>query len=940
MKKLTQDQIKAIAKKFGRKIPNLQNELEAELTKRYTSEIPEVPEIPGVPLPGGQFRALLQMPDIEDPETGEVNERIIAVDADARPVARIRDNHVTTEFLGRNNGSWVPVIESYRANIDQVIPAVGRIELTGSDYTWAGTGWLIDDGIIVTNRHVADIFVKEKEGRAIFKTALRGGQVSSRVDFLEEEGNPKSEEHPITSILWVAPSGEADVAFFRVSRAAGGASLPRKIELADQHDPEDPIGAIGYPGRDDSIADQAKVIRIFGDDVYEKKRFAPGLTTGLKGTLLKHDCSTLGGNSGSVLLNLKTGKAVGLHRAGLIDDSANLAVPAFHLRKLLDIALRSEGVQPENHTANPPDPLEAVVQSPGTIQMKWYLPIEITVNVGAPLAGIPEQQQVTPPGPQPSGLETALAEAKRRFDSHEDVLSIRKGYRFKNGWITEEPVVVIEVRRKLDYVDLQAHGKSPFPRELMGVGIDLRTAPLPTQLEALGVDIESLVAPERPGRPAGYSEPRGYDDPSSDFYLGRIRERMSATFHVSPDKGFVNLAAFLRRVNRRLTATMYEWDPNHISDVIEEVMTPPERVLKMVTQKFGVGERGGTKRAVEDMQGRIGGKFSHVYASVRGPNRLIPSSYHIKVASRDDEEVWLSSGNWKKSNQPENPRLPDALGSNNREWHAIIENRKLATLFRKYIDYDFRQATEHPLEESEAPLLAEGEFFVPVGGPGEAQERLRAPRYRAELKITNEELDIQPLLTPDRGADGERIFMRCATEMLQRATRSIHIQNQSLSYTADNNREFDAFFEVVREKQRSIQDVRLIFRDARDFPDGLQKQQEIIERLKDLGLDVSANALRVQQKCHTKGIVIDGEEVLLGSQNFTNEGSLFNRDASLLVRSSTVAAFYDAIFEHDWNNLAHNEVDEQVGGIRRAAPGEETPAGFRRITLSELLARD
>lgn len=935
MKKLTQDQIKAIAKQFGRKIPNLQDELEAELTKRYASEIPEVPGIPSVPLPGGQFRALRQVPDIEDPESGEVNERIIAVDAGARPVARIRDNHVTTEFLGRNNGSWVPVIESYRANIDQVIPAVGRIELTGSDYTWAGTGWLIDDGIIVTNRHVADLFVKLD--RAVFKT-FNGRPVSSRIDFLEEEGNLTSAEHPITSILWIAQPGEADVAFFRVSRAKGGSPLPRKIELADEHDPEDPIGAIGYPGRDDFIPDQAKVIRIFGDDVYDKKRFAPGLVMGLDGIRLKHDCSTLGGNSGSVLLSLKTGKAVGLHRAGLIDDSANLAVPAFHLRKLLEIALRSEGAQPENPPADQPGPLQAAVQGPRTIQMKLYLPLEITVKIGAPVTDKPEQQ--VPPGSQPSGMEAALAEAKRRFDSHEDVLRIRDGYRFKNGWITDEKVVVIELHRKLDYGDLVANGKVAFPRELLGVGIDLRTAPLPTQLESLGVEIEDLVAPERRGRPAGYAEPRGYDDPTSDFFLGRVKERMNAIFHVSPDKGFVNLAAFLRRVNRRLTATMYEWDPNHVSDMIEEVMTPAGRALKMVTQKFGVGERGGTKRAVEDMQGRIGGKFSHVYASVRGPNRLIPSSYHIKVASRDDEEVWLSSGNWKNSNQPENPRLPAALESNNREWHAIIENRKLATLFRKYIDYDFRQATEHPLEEREAPQFAEEEFFIPVDALGISLEHLRAPQYRAELKIDDEELDIQPLLTPDRDADGERIFMKCATEMLQRATRSIHIQNQSLTYTAENNREFDAFFQVVRQKQRTIQDVRLIFRDARDFPgDGLEKQQEIIERLKDFGLDVSAGALRVQLKCHTKGIVVDGEEVLLGSQNFTNEGSLFNRDASLLIRSAKVAAFYDAIFEHDWNNLAHNEIDEQVGGVRRAARGEATPPGFRRVTLSELLAR-
>ena len=77
---------------------------------------------------------------------------------------------------------------------------------------------------------------------------------------------------------------------------------------------------------------------------------------------------------------------------------------------------------------------------------------------------------------------------------------------------------------------------------------------------------------------------------------------------------------------------------------------------------------------------------------------------------------------------------------------------------------------------------------------------------------------------------------------------------------------------------------------------------------------------------------------MLGSQNLTNAGSLFNRDASLLIRSRKVAAFFEKIFLFDWDNLAHNEADERVGGIRLASPGEETPKGFRRVKLSELLS--
>src|SRR5208337_1392351 len=87
------------------------------------------------------------------------------------------------------------------------------------------------------------------------------------------------------------------------------------------------VAAIGYPARDSRVPDQALVSRIFGD-IYDKKRLAPGtLLDSPTEDLLSHDCSTLGGNSGSVLLDLGTGEAVGLHRAGLYLQ-ANYAVPS------------------------------------------------------------------------------------------------------------------------------------------------------------------------------------------------------------------------------------------------------------------------------------------------------------------------------------------------------------------------------------------------------------------------------------------------------------------------------------------------------------------------------------------------------------------------------------------------------------------------------------
>ena len=940
MKTFTTDALARIAREFGSGVPGLADELESRLLPAGGFDA-EAPHRVLETVVNGRVGGLDLDDEDEDDESSD--ERIVALNAGARPVARIRNNQVTTEFLGPDSESWAAAILAAKPLIDRAIPAVGRIELNNSDFPWAGTGWLVADGIVVTNRHVADVFARIDRSSAafVFRPGLVGGRMSSDIDFLEEENRLDSAEHPITSILWIAPADEADVAFLRVSRAAGGPPLPQPIELADEIADDSPIGAIGYPARDPSIRDQALVIAIFGDDVYEKKRFAPGRVMSVDGNRLKHDCSTLGGNSGSVLLDLATGAAVGLHHGGLVNDSANLAVTAAHVRSLLATALRREA--PGTGVVVPALPAPAigtpiaVPGAPGTFRLTLHVPVEITVSVGAPV-------QIAAPGGAPGAvvgsIETAVDIARRQFGADPQVLRIRPGYRFKNGWITDERVVVFEVREKLSFGELQRAGQTPFPRDVLGVGVDVRTAALPEQLLAIGVDV---TVPERPGKPAGYKEPPGHKNPDSPMFLGRVKERMSAIFHVSPDAGFANLTPFLERVEKTLTATMYEWDPNHVSDALAAAIKPAGRTLRMVTQKRGVREREATERAVGDMKQRLGDtKFRHVWASVRGPKRLIPDSYHIKVASRDGEEVWLSSGNWKESNQPKTATSAAVLRSRNREWHAIVRNKRLATLFQKYIEYDFRQATKFPIEDSEAPGLPDIELFVPESAFAIVDEKVPGVTYKDQLVITDAELDIQPLLTPDRDADGDRLFLKTATALISRATRTLYVQNQSFSFTESNNAEFDRFFTVLRDKQRAIPDVRIIFRDAAEFGGAAEiaDQQALLERLKDFGFDVSPDAVRLQARCHTKGIIVDAKEVLLGSQNLTNGGSLFNRDASLLVRSAPVAKFFEKIFRFDWDNLTHNDANEKVGGIRRALPGEETPNGFRRVRLSDLLAED
>ncbi len=832
--------------------------------------------------------------------------------ANYRPVLMIRNNRIVPEFSGPNVSVWKDRLMEKQLILNTVIPSIGRVEVRNNAvYKWVGTGWLVDTDIIVTNRHVASKFCQDRDGFS-FKVGYPSGFQSANMDFLEEHQNTTSLEFDVESVLWMADNQKntPDIAFMRVKQTSRGHVLPKVIALAEAVYEGDVVVTIGYPARDPSIPDQELVLETFGD-VYDKKRLAPGEVIKVGLVEIEHDCSTLGGNSGSPLIRLSTGEAVGLHFAGLYMES-NFAVPAPIVRNLLNKVKQGSlpRMRKREDVANKPvNGSPGNVSSPVTTTGKYTfeanIPIRVTIEIGnaqyntsASSAGGVIKKDVT--------FEEALEIARQELTGYEGIISVDDGYRFKEGWITDEKVIAVEVYEKLSIPELKSSGREVIRPDYFGYGVDVRPASVKDQLAMQGIEI-GIRGLEAVPVAGVYKEP-------PHLSLQPIDEEVEALFHVSPDSGYPNLRDFLDRVERTLTATMYEWEAPHISDKIVEVISPAGRNLKMVTQIQG------TKDAVLEMKRRLKRKFEHTWASV-GAGKIVPKAYHIKVASRDGEEFWLSSGNWKGSGQPdidpasENSRFITPLRNNNREWHVIIKNQTLAKLFEDYIHWDFEEAERVPFEEG----IAVAPIFLFVPEIAFVQEEARAVgRYFMPLTVKRK-LKIFPLLTPDRNSRGQRLFIKAATDLVAAAVSTIDIENQSFDLLDDNDPQFEKFFNTLLRKQDEGINVRVIFRDPREFPgDGEATLQKKLGRIKKFGFDT--DNFKVQVGCHTKGIIVDSAidrdaAVLFGSHNLTNSGCLFNRDASLLVRDAEVARYFQQIFDFDWDVLAKQRIEESVGGI-------------------------
>ncbi len=107
-----------------------------------------------------------------------------------RPVLEVaKDDYVVA---GPEATVWKERLDKadVRAALRRVIPAVGRIEVDRHpDLTWVGTGWLVADDVVVTNRHVAAEFAAAgAAGAFTFKRGWpdRRTRMAARVDFRRE----------------------------------------------------------------------------------------------------------------------------------------------------------------------------------------------------------------------------------------------------------------------------------------------------------------------------------------------------------------------------------------------------------------------------------------------------------------------------------------------------------------------------------------------------------------------------------------------------------------------------------------------------------------------------------------------------------------------------------------------------------------------------------
>ena len=501
------------------------------------------------------------------------------------------------------------------------------------------------------------------------------------------------------------------------------------------------------------------------------------------------------------------------------------------------------------------------------------------------------------------------------------------GWQFRNGWITRQRAIVVHAKRA--DVETVRHG---LPVTIDGLPVEVRPDPredrTPEQVAGLlalqpGTARGELALPTMPGEiPTPASQisagalmaarpkkpPVNYTSPK-DFPFKPITANMTLRIHVSPDEGWTELQPFLNTPGD-LVVGMYQCTAPHIEAAIEKGLGAQSKLmLTMDSPPDGKKREQTVEDTEKDLSKKLKKRLDFAWAlsglGKEAPAKAFPTSYHIKVAvkgAKDKSKVWISSGNFNTANQPDvkfadKAGLAKAVRTSDRDWHVICESKEVADFFRAYLVNDYETAEKAAQKQSTTAALALAAAApapAPVALDDLAGLLAASPKQFFETKVITGKITVRPLLTPDKNGYRAPIL-----DLIKSAQKRFYMQTQYIhTVDADKDPGTPSHMDLIRAVVELIKkgvDVKLI---TSEYEDAMW-----IERLQDAGIDAAEN-LRIQQRVHNKGIVVDSKVSVISSQNWSPAGTGPNRDGGLIIYNEEASRYLEEIFLHDWTNLA------------------------------------
>jgi phosphatidylserine/phosphatidylglycerophosphate/cardiolipin synthase-like enzyme len=212
----------------------------------------------------------------------------------------------------------------------------------------------------------------------------------------------------------------------------------------------------------------------------------------------------------------------------------------------------------------------------------------------------------------------------------------------------------------------------------------------------------------------------------------------------------------------------------------------------------------------------------------------------------------------------------------------------------------------------------------------------RAPRgpgkrFKSEVFKLDEKLSVTPVVSPDN-------YMAIVPNLLAKARSSVLIEQQYVKAKQPHIRELLDAISAARRKAPDL-DVRIVLGKIFNRSKLQAERENLAILANDFGLELGTHIRYVNTDefvhCHNKMIVIDGEGVLVGSQNWSDSAVSKNREAGVWLQHKEIAGYFKSIFEYDWSVAFRDLPEEEEGAPEMLTLPALSGGGFVRVERAD-----
>jgi phosphatidylserine/phosphatidylglycerophosphate/cardiolipin synthase-like enzyme len=391
----------------------------------------------------------------------------------------------------------------------------------------------------------------------------------------------------------------------------------------------------------------------------------------------------------------------------------------------------------------------------------------------------------------------------------------------------------------------------------------------------------------------------------SQFVTERLEGvQAKVTCASAPENQFKLLSDAFDRAKRLIRINVYQFTSPFLGEKLLEALARKIKVV-MLLEGTPVGGMPDEERVILDRLARAGARVVFLGTRKGEPFRPRYRFNHAKYTIIDDDMVIIGTENYGRSGHPIDPSW------GNRGFDVAVENpdfvRQLAEVFET-------DTAEGPSDLVGIDDDASDTYGLPTRDPSfQLDTSVRKglyPERRPPLAVEGK-VDLELVLSPDTSLSEVHGIIG----MINRAKREVLVlQNSIPRFWGTGVKRSDdtpnlALMAVVEAARRGVK-VRVLVdgtwynveeSDARDNDDTVRFLNELGQRE---GLDLAAKVVNLDtahlEKIHAKAVMVDGEEVLVSSINWSENSFKGNREVGVIVRHPDVTGYYRELFWRDW----------------------------------------